>query len=373
MPLHDRRYKKLHRPKPVNLEWTYQVSDMLDLGEVKPDSLVPHKVEYLTEELTLRLADHAWSFQTDRRAGLLLMMEFQSRTDAALMLRQYTYAFMHLLTGLETKEYNLQTGLPIPILVSLYNGRQKWQPRPLENLFAGGLEGTFPLPWIHYDMLHMESGHLPTRPLLRAIFDIERTGRHNEFNYAAVLQNYLGDDPDPEIHRALFAFTIATMGRWQHAKGPDGTPLHLDVEWEAIGTLEELIMAQEMLQTQLDSWISAGRAEGRTEGRAEGRTEGRAEGRMEGRAEGRMEGEIGERRRALLDLAAVWLKPPEVEECRVALDRMTLDEMPTVRDLYQALQDATEMPTVRDLYQDLQDATEARAALLALLRPPASA
>ncbi len=91
-------------------------------------------------------------------------------------------------------------------------------------------------------------------------------------------------------------------------------------------------MAQEMLQTQLDSWISAGRAEGRTEG------------------------EIGERRRALLDLAAVWLKPPEVKECRVALDRMTLDEMPTVRDLYQAL----------------QDATEARAALLALLRPPAS-
>ncbi len=316
MPLHDRRYKRLHRPKAVNLEWTRQFSDLLDLGEVVPDSVVPHKVEYLTEELTLRLADHAWFFRTDRCEGLLLMMEFQSSTDAALALRQYTYAFMHLLAGLETQEYTLQTGLPVPILVSLYNGRQKWQPKPLESLFAGGLAHKFPLPWIHYDMLHMEPSRLPTRPLLRAIFDIERTGRHNDFNYAAALRKYLVVNKDPELRRTLFSFTAATMSRWQHSMGPDGTPLNLDVEWESINTLEDLIMAQEMLQTQLDIWIA------------------------EGRAEGEAEGEVKGRRKALLELAAVLLEPHEVESCRATLEGRTLDEMPTLGELYQAMQNA---------------------------------
>ena len=118
MPLHDRRYKRLHRPQAVNLAWAQQLSDQLGLGTVLPDSVVPHPVEYLTEELTLRLADHAWSFRTERMQGLPLMMEFQSSQDAALALRQYTYAFLHLLAGLEAKEYNLRQGLPIPILVS---------------------------------------------------------------------------------------------------------------------------------------------------------------------------------------------------------------------------------------------------------------
>ncbi len=351
MPLHDRRYKRLHRPQAVNLEWALELSAKLGLGQVIPDSVVPHKVEYLTEELTLRLADHAWSFRTDRREGLLLLMEFQSSTDAALALRQYTYAFMHLLAGLETRAYTLPQGLPVPILVSLYNGLQKWQPRPLEDLFAGGLDRTFPLPWIHYDMLHMEPSHLPTRPLLRAIFDIERTGRHNAFDYATVLQGCFAVHQDPELRRTLFAFTAATMGRWQHAMGPDGTPLHLDVEWEAINTLEELIMAQEMLQTQLDTWILEGRAEGQAKGRAEGQAEGRAEGQAEGRAEGQAQ----ERRQALLELVAVRLGPYEVEQCRVKLAGLTLDEMPTVGDLYRAL----------------QNAGDDQADIMALFQPPA--
>ena len=162
-----------------------------------PDSVVPHPVEYLTEELTLRLADHAWSFRTERMQGLLLMMEFQSSQDAALALRPYTYAFLHLLAGLETKEYNLRQGLPIPILVSLYHGRPAWQPAPLEQLFAGQLDSPFPLPWLHYDMHHMEPGSLPTQPLLRAIFDIERTGPSPRAYLRGGLAGLPGQPPGP--------------------------------------------------------------------------------------------------------------------------------------------------------------------------------
>ena len=324
MPLHDRRYKRLHRPQAVNLAWAQQLSDQLGLGTVLPDSMVPHPVEYLTEELTLRLADHVWSFRTERMQGLLLMMEFQSSQDAALALRQYSYAFLHLLAGLESKEYNLRQGLPIPILVSLYHGRPAWQPAPLEQLFAGPLDRPFPLPWLHYDMHHMEPGRVPTQPLLRAIFDIERTGPPHALTYAAVLRDYLAKHQDPEIRSTLFAFTAATMSRWQHTTGPHGTPSQLDVEWEAISTLEELIMSVEVLQAKLDNWI--------------------AETLAQGEARGMAQGEAEERRKSLLELAALWLEPHQVEQCRAGVAHMALEEMPTVGGLYQAVQDAADIP-----------------------------
>ncbi len=170
----------------------------------------------------------------------------------------------------------------------------------------------------------MEPGRVPTQPLLRAIFDIERTGPPHALTYAAVLRDYLAKHQDPEIRSTLFAFTAATMSRWQHTTGPHGTPSQLDVEWEAISTLEELIMSVEVLQAKLDNWIAETLAQGEARGIAQGGAE--------------------ERRKSLLELAALWLEPHQVEQCRAGVAHMALEEMPTVGGLYQAVQDAADIP-----------------------------
>ncbi len=55
------------------------------------------------------------------------------------------------------------------------------------------------------------------------------------------------------------------------------------------------------------------------------------------------QGEAEERRKSLLELAAVWLEPHQVEQCRAGVEHMALDEMPTVGGLYQAVQDAADI------------------------------
>ena len=334
MALHDSRYKRLHQLHAVNLEWMRHLSDQLGLGAVDPHSVEAHRVEYVTEQLTVRMADLAWFFRCEQGQGLLLLAEFQSTPDPALALRQYVYAFNHLLAGLQARRYSLNQGLPLPILVALYTGSDPWQAQPLEALFADRLPGGFPFPWFHYDMLHMDPTDRPRRSMLHTLFalECESGGR----GYTAILQDFFNVHDDPETRAAFLSFAAATMSRWEGRVGPDGQPLNFDIEWESIRTLEELEMAENMLQERLDTWIAEGKAEGRAEGRAEGKAEGEARGKAEGEARGKAEG----RKADLLELLEGWLEPQDVALCRAGLEDMSLDQMPTIGQVVRVLQAA---------------------------------
>ncbi len=300
-------------------------------------------VEYVTDQLTICMADLAWSFRTDQGQGLLFMAEFQSTADAWLALRQYTYAFCHLLAGVESQQYTRAQGqgLPLPILVSLYTGMAPWQARPLAELFAPPLDQGFPFPWFHYDMHRMEPTEIPSWPLLRTLFDLERASVSSTPRMAEILRHFHAIDRDPDLRSALIAFAAATLSHWDFRIGSDGLPVNIDVEWEEIITLEELAMVEDMLQTRLNTWIA----------------EGEAKGEARGEARGEAKGEVKGRRDSLLELAASVLEAQDVEVCRAGLEGKALDEMPSISDLFQVIQTAGDRHT----------------AVLALLKPDAFA
>ncbi len=328
MALHDSRHKQLHQHEPIIQAWVRHLSHRMGLGAVDPRSVKKQSVEYVTRELTIRMADLAWTFRTEQGQGLLFMAEFQSWDDAWLALRQHVYALCHLLAGVQAREYRLGPGqgLPVPVLVSLYTGARPWQPRPLANLFQPPLAGGFPFPWFHYDMLRTDPAALP--PVLDKIFDVERRTAARTPNLEVPLRAARAEGWDPALQRILFDFAVASLRQREQGRHPDGSAADIAIEWEQIRTLEELTMAQSAIQERLDSWIQ----------------------------EGIEQGQAQAMRETLLDLAAVRLGPQDLDLCRAGLADMSLDDMPSATTVAQ-------MVFAPD---------DTREELLALLHPPVS-
>ena len=174
MGIHDARYKQLHQQARINLDWSRFVSQQLQLGEVEPRSLRSHRAHYVSDHYRERFGDRHWSFRTDRNAYLLLVCEFQSAPDNRLILRLYHYAFAQLLDGLDDGTFQVASGLPVPILVALYTGRQAWDPPSLSDLLLGPLvhESLFSL--FFFDMRHMDARAIPDEGWLPGLFALER-------------------------------------------------------------------------------------------------------------------------------------------------------------------------------------------------------
>ncbi len=310
MALHDSRYKRLHLWLEVNWEWMQYFCDLLGLGAVDRQSVKMHRVEYQTRELTRRISDHAWSFRTEAGTKMLLLAEFQSSADAVLVLRQAAYALNHLLAGYDSQMYRLDPVLPQPLLLSLYTGADRWQPRSLAELFGGGSDYKLPFPSYHFDMRHMAAKDIPNRPLLRTVFEIERIEGPQGDAYARALQPWVTDATYTPWQKALLEFGIATLARWTLDNRMGWTSEQLDKEWANITTLEELTVAERMVRTRMDALLAESEARGVVKGR----------------------------RASLLDLIAnAKLTPQDLELCRRGLEQMAPEQMPTMGDLLKVI------------------------------------
>ena len=76
---------------------------------------------------------------------------------------------------------------------------------------------------------------------------------------------YPGLTSNPDFGKAFLSLAADSMSRWEGQAGSDGQPLHLDMEWDSIRTLQELEILETTLQARLDTWIVEATAEGMAE------------------------------------------------------------------------------------------------------------
>ncbi len=263
MGIHDARYKQLHQQVQINLDWSRFVSQQLQLGEVEPRSLRSHRAHYVSDRYRERFGDRHWSFRTHRNAYLLLVCEFQSAPDNRLILRLYHYAFSQLLDGLDDGTFQVASGLPVPILVALYTGRQAWDPPTLSDLLPGPLVQGSLFPLFFFDMHHMAAHKIPEEGWLPGLFALER--QTDPAGILAVIRELHGRMDHPELRRAFLRFAAATTAPWSLARAGVAEREQAETTWARIDKLEDFTMLVQEIIEQREQELAEARAEARVE------------------------------------------------------------------------------------------------------------
>ena len=298
--MHDPIYKRLFGfPRMVG-DLLRAVGDPDWLGEVDLNSLEKLSGDYVGDSGQQRQGDAVWRVRF--RNGwlyLLVLLEFQSRSDARMALRNLEY------TALLYRELDRggKLGLPgrwPPVLpVVLYNGDAPWtaalEMRDLVAPVPPPLSGCQPSQRsLLLDERRVPVDDLPLNNLMRAVVGFEQSRTPVDLaGVAGALREWLSPE-DSGLGRAFAAWMRQLVARI--SPGQTGQELGETLE-EATMTLEERVAQWP------EQWRREGVAEGRREGVAEGRREGVAEGRREGVAEGHRQGVA--RQRALLRRFAV--------------------------------------------------------------------
>ena len=197
---------------------------------------------------------------------LYLLFEFQSQSDWWMAVR--TQVYEGLLWQHIVAEKKLKTGdrLPPVLLLTLYNGEQRWTaPTAVADLIA--LPPDSPLwpfqPQVRYHVLDM--GAFPGDELVRR-------------NSLAALLFRLEQRQEPDELVSLIDEVIGWFR--QHSDYADLKALFTELVRQAIEGLgapvavpDDLVEMKTMLATQGKEWIRQWKAEGRAEGRAEGKAE----------------------------------------------------------------------------------------------------
>ena len=299
--MHDPIYKRLFAfPRMVG-DLLRAVGDPAWLGDVDWDTLEKLSAEHVGESGQQRLGDAAWRIRF--RNGwlyLLVLLEFQSRSDARMALRNLEYTA--LLYGDLARRGDLGApGRWPPVLpVVLYNGDAPWTAAlEMRDLIAAVPAALSPCQPSQRSLLlderRLAVDDLPLGNLMRAVVGFEQSRTPTDVvRVAEALRGWLRSPQDSDLGRAFAA--------WMQQMVVGTSPGQIGLELgETLG--EATMTLVERMAQWPEQWRREGAAEGRRAGVAEGRREGVAEGRREGVEEGRREG-VAQQRALLRRFAA---------------------------------------------------------------------
>ena len=256
--MHDRYYKRL-------FSFTRMVEDLLravcdaELVEgLDFQGLEKVPTDYVGERGQERLGDCVWRVPfRDGWIYLLVLLEFQSRKDAVMALRNLEYTAL-LYTELGRTGHLGAPGQWPPVLpLVLYNGDTPWtEDVEMRRLIAptpAVLEPFQPSQRsLVLDERHIAVDDLPLRNLMRGVVLLEQSRTLEELaEETAAVQEWLSSPSDTELGRAFAAWVQSVATRMA------GTPVELGE------TLEEASMS---LADRAALWPEQYRSEGRTEG-----------------------------------------------------------------------------------------------------------
>ena len=302
--MHDPIYKRLFAfPRMVG-DLLRAVGDPAWLGDVDWDTLERLSAEHVGDSGQQRLGDAAWRIRF--RNGwlyLLVLLEFQSRNDPRMALRNLEYTALLYGDLARRGELGAPGRWPPVLPVVLYNGDAPWAAAlEMRDLVA-------PVPAILaayqpsqrsllLDERHVAVDDLPLGNLMRAVVGFEQSRTPADVaRVAEALRDWLSPE-DSSLGGAFVAWMRQMVARRPGQAGP------------ALGvTLEEATMTLvERMAQWPEQWRREGVAEGRREGVAEGRREGVTQHRTLLRrfAAGRFGEAVGERVEALLGDTEDW-------------------------------------------------------------------
>lgn len=313
---YDRAYKRL-LAEPLLVEALLRHFAPPDLVErLDFSTLLAVASESVLPSGRRRLADLIWRIElSGSPIWVLIMLEFQASSDAALLPRL-------LATVAASWERSLRQGQrPVPpvLPVVLYNGQRPWRAATdtaslLPADLPAGLRIYQPqFSYLLVDGVRLDFKSLKSAPnlmarllALEAARDKEQlldaAGEFFELVFTALSQD--------ERRRVLDAFA-----EWFRCAARS------DVADDVVAVLTDtqaLMGGKSMLAMTLKRVLDEEREEGRQEGRQEGRREGRREGRDEGRCEGRVLGlREGEASLLLRQLRARFGRLPDWVETRL--------------------------------------------------------
>ena len=334
MAVHDRRYKRI-LTSPV---FAYDVARLLanefNLGTVARPSLRAGPTSSVRESERERIADAAWTFDTERQRTVMMIVEAQSSRQRHLAVRLLRYVVNRLLELCEDRKWHDPArGLPPVVVAVLYTGPDRWRMPSLPDLFSPVAQALmrFEFPLRYYDIHHMDRRDDPDQPLLRLAFDIERTGDPGETVPVAQAVRALADE---EAHALMTRFLSDKMRQWVNLRDARGRRLVDVVRLDDHRPLKEVEREMETIQERFNRLMD------------ERHTAGRAEGLTAGLAAGEIVGVLVSFRRALADSGLAPRLAAEVEthadrivEAARRGVRFDLDDIPDAARLMAALRD----------------------------------
>ncbi|MYA05250.1 MAG: hypothetical protein F4Y37_11665 [Caldilineaceae bacterium SB0664_bin_22] len=130
MAVHDRRYKRILTSPVFAYDVARLLADEFNLGTVARPSLRAGPTSSVRESERERIADAAWTFDTERQRTVMMIVEAQSSRQRHLAVRLLRYVVDRLLELCEDRErYDPAGGLP-PVAEALAVG-------PVQPLGAG--------------------------------------------------------------------------------------------------------------------------------------------------------------------------------------------------------------------------------------------
>ncbi|MCE2467791.1 MAG: Rpn family recombination-promoting nuclease/putative transposase [Caldilineaceae bacterium] len=193
MAVHDKRYKHILISAVFAYDVALLLADEFDLGTVARPTLQAGPTSSVQESERERIADSAWTFDTDRQRTVRMIVKAQSALQRHLAVRLLRYV--------------------VDRLLELCEDRQRYD-----------------------DVRSMDRREDPDRPLLRLAFDIERTGDPGE---TVPLAQAIRTLEDEDAYALMTRFLSDEMQQWvnlRDARGrDDGCPLkEVEREMETI-------------------------------------------------------------------------------------------------------------------------------------------
>ena len=309
--MHDESYKRLFASTRMVEDLVRGFAGGAWLAGADFTSLERLSSEYVSDELRRRHGDVVWRLRLGGRwAYLLVLLEFQSRTDPLMALRIHEYTLGVYREVARNGSRGPGARLPAVLPVVLYNGASRWTAAAElgELIEPVGAELRAYQPSQRYlvvDERRVEEDDLPAGNLMRAVVGLERSGSPEDLRRVVEwLQGRLGAPVDAELRGAFVDWVMRLAGRLTPGGESQGAAVVRTLE-EARVTLEERV-AQWPKQ-----WFREGREEGLEQGREQGLEQGE-QGLEQGREQGLEQGLAHER--ALLVRMAATRFGPEIGE-----------------------------------------------------------
>ena len=273
--MHDENYKRLFAfPRMVeDLLRVVVTGEWLD--EADFTSLRKLSSAYVSDDLRQRHGDTVWRLRLgDGSLHVLVLLEFQSRSDSDMALRILEYTAL-LYRELRRNEALGRDGLRPPVLpVVLYNGSARWKAAlEVRELIAPVGPSLSPFQpsqrYLLLDERHVEEVDLPSRNLMTAVVGLEQSRSASDLvRVAAALREWLRDPRDGELRRAFGDWVRKMAEEFMHNRAEE-LPLADDLD-EGDDLDQAYMTLVERVRHWPDEWIERGREQGLKRGIEQG-------------------------------------------------------------------------------------------------------
>ena len=290
-PGSDPVYKRIYAFREMVADLLCSVLPADALGAVDMHSLEKVPASYVGDDFRQRHGDTVWRLRAAGTDGgwayALVLLEFQSGSDATMALRVLEYTAMLYRELLRAKAVAIGQ-LPPVLPVVLYNGESPWRAAcdMGELIVPTGPALVAYQPSQRYAVVDARHATVEyAGELTRAVALLERSRSPADLaRVAEHLAGILGEPDQRELRRAFADWLWVLCTRLRSADGsPQATPPKL--------TLEDVRMTlEERVAHWPDEWIHQGIEQGREQGIEQGREQGIEQGRKQGIEQGRKQG-----------------------------------------------------------------------------------